>query len=483
MKLRRIAAAGLVCGVAMTLLTSCEENSTLSRPSSPVVLTGAQIAAFNGVAPGKVVAFRHNISGTTRAWTQIPVQVDQRKVVPFGAYPGSNATAGVDGTVYGNGSGGPTALQYADPNTFVGADTDPNIDADDEIVFMASDAGGVPATDDDPRPAGVVAGSAVRIGLTDPRNTKEHGYVYLFRASGSLDPSAGKDYVNYQFALTSGAYKTTYKRADGPNPETSKVTTANYEIQFTDRWMENSWKVLASGASKVDILDGHKNQFATSTCGRSNATFTEDEGAFVANIDGPVRAIRSYVGANSGPLTQRTHIMYRDREEVVTNLRVHAIPSIMDYLDYSSAAVGMTYRSSTTPAGVTIDGAADPVSTVLPTWEAVDGPQGQVYTAYKVSSSQADLAAGTTQFYRDQTTATDPQCWGDASLYGASGSYTQAAIDNSDPRTSPFATLTGVRTNQFLPPAPDKTKVAESAADWVADIDQPLTVLVNDNAG
>ena len=483
MKVRRIAAVGLACGLAVTLLTGCEENTTLNRPSAPVVLTGAQIAGFKGVAPGKVVAFRHSISGSTGTWTQIPVQVDQRKVVPFGAYPGSNTTAGVVGTVYGNGSGGPTALQYADPNTFVGADSDPNVDADDEIVFMASDAGGIPAGDDAPRPAGVVAGSGIRIGLTDPRNTNERGYVYLFRASGSLDPSAGKDYVNYQFALTSGAYKTTYKRADGPNPETSKVTTATYEIQFTDRWMEVSWKVLASGASKADILDGHKNQFATSTCGRSNATFADAEGAFVANIDGPVRAIRSYVGANSGPLTQRTHIMYRDREDVITNLRVHAIPSIMDYLDYSSAAVGMTYRSSTAPNGVAIDGAADSISTALPTWEAVDGPQGRVYTRYKVSATQSSLAGGTTQFYRDQTTATDPQCWGDASLYGASGSYVQTPIDNSDPRSSPFATLTGVRTNQFLPPAPDKTKVAEYAADWAADVDQPLTVGVATYAG
>ena len=94
MKVRRIAAVGLACGIAVTLLTGCEENTTLNRPSAPVVLTGAQIAGFKGVAPGKVVAFRHSISGSTGTWTQIPVQVDQRKVVPFGAQPGSNTTAG-----------------------------------------------------------------------------------------------------------------------------------------------------------------------------------------------------------------------------------------------------------------------------------------------------------------------------------------------------------------------------------------------------
>ena len=150
----------------------------------------------------------------------------------------------------------------------------------------------------------------------------------------------------------------------------------------------------AAGATGVDILDGHKNQFATSTCRRSNQTFADDEGAFIANIDGPVRAIRSYVGANSGPLTQRTHLMYRDREDVITDLRVHAIPAIMDFIDYSSAASGMTYRSSAVPGGVTIDGSPDTVGTALPTWEAVDGPQGRAYTRTTFASSRTEPGGG-----------------------------------------------------------------------------------------
>ena len=65
------------------------------------------------------------------------------------------------------------------------------------------------------------------------------------------------------------------------------------------------------------------------------------------------------MGANSGPLTQRTHLMYRDREDVITDLRVHSIPGIMDFVDYSAAASGMTYRSSTLPGGATIAGHLD----------------------------------------------------------------------------------------------------------------------------
>ena len=53
------------------------------------------------------------------------------------------------------------------------------------------------------------------------------------RAWLAFDPAAGKDYVDYDFTLTSGDYKTTYKRADGPNPETSRVVTDAYEIDYT----------------------------------------------------------------------------------------------------------------------------------------------------------------------------------------------------------------------------------------------------------
>lgn len=475
----RILAAGLVAVVAGASLAACDAGNTVGRPSGALVLTGAQVPGLVGAAPTSVVAFRHTLVDDEPVWVQIPVQVDQRKVVGFGSQPANNTTAGVTGTVYGSGSSGTTALQYADPDTFVGADPDPNLDADDEVVFMVADGGGKARPDDHSSPAGVVPGSGVAVQFDDPNATDARGWVYLFRSAGSLDPSAGQDYVDYDFDLTSGDYKTTYKRADGPNPETSRVVTPTYRIDFTDRWYETSWKVLASGASGADILDGHKNQFDLSTCGRSNATFADAEGAFVANIDGPVRAIRSYVGANSGPRTQRTHLMYRNHEEVVTDLRVHAIPAMMDFVDYSAAAVGMTYRSSTTPGGVPIDGVADAVSTALPTWEAVSGSQGMVLSHSEFTSSVAGIAAETRQFYRDAVTPTETQCWGDSSFYGASGGHIQTAIPNTDPNTTPFATLQGRRSTWFGPSLADPSAITALASKWAADQTTPLVVAVS----
>ena len=479
MRRTRLVAAGLIGVVAASSLVGCEAINSVSRPSQALVLTGAELPALVGVAPGDLVAFRHDRFGEAPAWVQIPVQVDQRKMVGFGTQPANNTTAGVTGTVYGSGSAGPTALQYADPGTFVGADTDPNLDADDEVVFMVADGGGKAVPADHASPAGVVPGSGVAVQFDDPRGADERGWVYLFRSAGSLDPAAGQDYVDYDFNLTSGAYKTTYKRADGPNPETSRVITPSYRIDYTDRWYETSWRVLTSGASGVDVLDGHKNQFDLSTCGRSNATFADAEGAFVANIDGPVRAIRSYVGANSGPRTQRTHLMYRDHQEVVTDLRVHAIPAIMDFIDYSSAAVGMTYRNSAHPGGVPIDGVADAISTALPAWEAVSGSQGMVLSHSEFTSSVAGIGAETRQFYRDVVSPTEDQCWGDGSFYGASGGHVQTGIPNTDPNTLPFATLQGRRSSWFGSTPADTGSIAAAAAEWAADQTTPLVTTVS----
>ena len=111
------------------------------------------------------------------------------------------------------------------------------------------------------------------------------------------------------------------------------------------------------------------------TCSRIPA-----EGAFIANIDGPVQAIRSYLGANSGPLTQRDHHFYDRREDIVTQLRVHATSAgIMDILDYSPAASGMTYYNDLNPDGLVIDGVPDSANEDgIPQWELVTGDQGSL---------------------------------------------------------------------------------------------------------
>ena len=113
-------------------------------------MTGAELPSLVGTAPSQLVAFKFNLVSGSPVWTQIPVQVDQRKNINFGFYPSSTSdfTGSTTPSVYGETSGSSmalqasqTVLQYADANTFVGADTDANFDNDDELVFMAFDAG------------------------------------------------------------------------------------------------------------------------------------------------------------------------------------------------------------------------------------------------------------------------------------------------------------------------------------------------------
>jgi hypothetical protein len=426
-RLALLAIAGVALGA-----TGC----TLARPEDPVVLTGTQVPALSSVAAGDVVAFRY-----LQGWSQVPVQVDERKSVNFQ-------------TVYNNAvSANFTTTVYADPGTFTGADTNGNVDSDDEIAFMAKDVG-IEAPGDAGNPAGVVAGSGtkVRVRSTLGGDTKD-GWIYLFRRSGNLDPGAGQNYVSYSFNLLSGDYKTTYKLADGPNPENTTVSTPYYVDHFSDRWLNDQLKVKAGDATEVDIIDRAKATLGPGNCGRSEDTFDDAEGAFVANKVGPVRAIRSYIGANSGPLTQREHVFYEQRQDIRTFLRVHAIPGPWDFFDYSSAASGMTYRNNLNTGGVTIDGVPDtPVDGQL-TWESVDGAQGGLSM---VHSTVTDITPfNPSSHYLDDSTpggGAETQCTGDAQAFGESGPWLNFNLPNTDPRSTPFKSLTSTRTIYFEAP-------------------------------
>jgi hypothetical protein len=426
---RGLALAG---AAGLLALTGC----TLNRPEDPVVMTGAQLPALNDVAAGDVVAFRW-----VNGWDQVPVQVDERKVVDYG-------------TVYNQAPTGFTLTAYADPGTFTGADADPDVDANDELVFMAKDAG-LEAPSDAAAPAGVVAGSGlkVRVRSTLGGETKD-AWVYLFERSGGLSPGAGESYVDYDFNLLSGDYKTTYKLQDGPNPENSAITTPFYVDHFSDRWLNDQIRVKAGNASEVDILDRAKALLGPGNCGRSEDTFNDAEGAFIANKVGPVRAIRSYVGANSGPRTQREHVFYEQRQDIRTFLRVHAIPGPWDFFDYSAGASGMTYKNNLNTGGVTIDGVPDSVANGTLSWESVDGPQGGLSMVHTLVTDISGL--NNTSFYLDDSTpatsGAERQCTGDAQAFGESGPWLNSTLPNTDPGLGTFNSLSSTRTIYFEEP-------------------------------
>ena len=433
----------LSCALS-ALLPAVAPAAPLDRPDDPVVLTGAATAAFVGTAPGRLVAFRWN-----GAWQQVPVQVDERKLVNLrAAYPTPFSCSGTSGGYcYAPGNMTPR-LRYADAGTLVGADPDPLLDADDEVVFMAKDAGTV-APEGTPDPPGVVARTGMRAAVADTL-AGGTGSVYLFASDGTLAPGAGAQYVTYTFAPTLGAFPGAYRFAAGTNPETSTVVTPHYQRRFTDRWQESELKITRGAATGVDILDRTEAQFAPDLCQRSGLTFSKGEGTFLVNKSGPVRAIRAFLGANSGPMTEKQQIFYAGREEDTVFLRVHAIPAILSFVDYSAAATGMTYRNNNNPTGVRIDGVPeDPVAGNL-TWDSVDGAQGALTNVYTVQTTVA--ASKFTSFYRDTTSPPYATCQGDAAFYGASGPWINGAINDSDEVTGGTERLNLTRNLYFGAP-------------------------------
>lgn len=415
-------------------ILSAAALSTLNRPSDPVVLTGALIPSLKGISPNDLAAFKYGDS-----WQQIPVQVDERVNVDLGK-------------VYNSSPVGLVVLTYADSNTWTGPDSDPMLDDDDEIAFMAKDAGNQPLSFSEP--AGVIANSGIEVKITDPLDTAQTGYVYLFRQAGGLDPAAGKNYVQYNFVLLSGNYKTTYKLSKGPNPEASSASSAYYRLGFIDRWINNELRIKAGGATGVDIFDREKVGVAPNNCFRSETTFSKSRGAFIVNKSGPVRGIRAYLGANSGPYTQRQHVFYERRQDLTLYHRVHEIGSSFNFFDYSPEGIGLKYYNNVNPGGVIIDGAPDVVATKQAGWEMVVGLQGSMVMSNRIETDIPSLAV--ISYYLDDETPSQKQCTGDSFAYGISGPWA-LGIPCTDP-TKPLsscpnpAKLTGYRTIYYESP-------------------------------
>jgi len=435
-------------------LVACEPTDlpTVDRPDDPVVLTGAEVADLVGIAPDRLVAFKFVLG----RWGQVPVQVDERAALDFAAPRNAAPT-------------GRTTLFYTDPDTWTGPDPDPTLDANDEVVFMARDAWGRARSFDEngyrydlAEPPGVVPGRGMEIRIHDPLAAGSASFVYLFESAGGLDPTAGQSYVDYDFNLLSGDYTTTYRVGAGPNPEDSRVTTPAYSMRFADRWITDELRVTAGGASGVDVLDRHKSGFAGS-CVRTETTFSQGSGAIIASRSGPVRAVRSYLGANSGPVTQRDHLLYSTRADTVTSLRVHAIPPLRDWFDYSAAASGMTYSTNLDP-GVTVDGQPESTATALVDWQMVSGPQGSIVHTSEVDTNIAFGAGANQTFYRDDLTPPETQCTGDAVEYGASGWTLSESIPCTDPLTNCTSFLTSTRRTTFRGPGATAADAAKIAA-------------------
>ncbi len=468
--LAALVAAAIAIAIAQAADSASAATGLPGREADPIVLKGADVPALLGVQPDAVVAFAYD-----DGWQQIPVQVDERAVVNY------STVRQIGGSF--------THEAYTDSGTFAGPDPDPTLDDGDEIAMMAKDAGG--DAGDVPSPDGVVASTRTSVRVRDPLDAGPQRFIYLFQTNSGLDPAAGQSYVNYDFSLDSGDYKTTYDwngvANDGAGPpantEDSTVTTAFYRQHLLSRWIEDELGIKAGSSTNVDILDGDKVQVAYG-CGRSELTFSRGGGGFIVNRSGPVRAIRSYIGANSGTYTQQDRTYYQRSEVTTVDLRVHpGINVISQFLDFSPAAAGMTYRNSAKPSGVTIDGVPDPTMETENSagpevqWEQATGQQGTLSVVSRYQTDIDGIALGS--YYQDDSTSPlTQQCGGyaDDQAWGSSGSViTMPAVSggvNTDPTLGPANSFSGTRTTFYSAPGGDQS-LAELRSE---QIDNPLTV-------
>ena len=411
------------------------------RDLDPVVMAGADLSPLQGVEPDDIVGFAWDGA----SWEQVAVQVDERHV------------ADLKQLRDGSGTMGTTVLAYSDPSSNAGADPTATFDGDDELVVLAGDLGTrAPGAATDP--AGVTPGSRVDVEVTDPTVPGTAGHLSLF-TSTTLDPAAGVDLVSYSFSPVGGG-----------GAESSTVQTERYRTRFVARWVRDLVEIEAPYGTGVDILDRHRNLFAPGYCGRSEDTFSSGDGGFATNVDGPLRAIRSYLGANSGTYTQRQHLFYPAHEVTTTFLRVHTIPGILDLWDYSPDAGGMTYTHSGHAGTVTIDGTPDAVTAALLDWERLDGAQGGLIHTYGFDTTLGPSQVTVTSYYRDDSTPPDTQCTGDAYELGASGPWLASEIPNTDPANPPYESLAATRTTSYVASG----TTAAVVDDVVAGVHQPL---------
>ena len=412
------------------------------RSKDPVVVLGSELAAFNNTSPDDIVGFKY-LSNT---WEQVPIQIDERLFTDIGAPYGNERCGNPRFNVPWD------VFFYADPNTFVGLDPNANFDTDDELVFMESDIGdkflGTNC------PSGTLGATIQELKVVDPLTSATLGYLYLFEQDGSLDQAAGEDYVDYQFALASGRPLSQYDICEKntlcppqgvrgqQQCENSVVTTSEYEVGYIARWIENTLKIKSGNATGVDILDSHQGFIAPSVCGRTEFTFSESRGPIVTSIDGPVRAIRSVMGSNSGQYNQLTAKFTKYRVDYVLNFRVHgnlnrACTGFVDAFDLDpTTAQGMSFFSNATPNGVAIDGTADGLGgSAVNDWELIKGAQGAIAASYAFETDIQLLttdvvcsepptnsqSASIENYYDDSGTSTIHKCTGDSIAFGTFG--------------------------------------------------------------
>lgn len=309
-----------------------------------------------------------------------------------------------------------------------GARQDPavGLDMDDEVVFMAGDAGALA----DPLTVNQwAAGRPVQqVLVADPLSPATPRAVYLVvQPEGSRYRDVKDHYVRFQRApdadqwIDRGFFREddpeklgTSNTGYGPNlagtvcpdgtPASARASTDRfprdgltvetdvYRFQASGRWMKRDLRIRKPGdnvesseywAGRPDLIDRWKGRaFQQSPDSVISLVGFEDEqvnweanSVLIGERCGPVRCMREVWGADSGTNVTKTETFYRDAIAYRYRVRVHPIPpdGLYTSWDYNRDAMvpapgenvpGGRYFTALRPQGVPIDGINDDIGQV-----------------------------------------------------------------------------------------------------------------------
>jgi hypothetical protein len=391
-----------------------------SRYDKPELTTGAALGA--GVPVNRLLGYRWD----GKRFVQIPFQVDELAVrylsnnaSGFAAYSETDAhpTYVFDQERFRWTASTPTDACTAAPagGVTTSADPVPGLDTNDELAFLAADAGAA-APAHTPLPAGISA--VKRVTLLDQYRAKRRRYVYVMLSSGAAGAptpafTAANGYVHYepdadadQFLYSQSSYGDYGNAPKGPyfDPATGRcitdasqwkqrrprdtawVKTRRYAFRYDGRWLMTQLRVASHSTPwsyGPDLIDQWKARAfqqrpggTTPCCGYEDETVNWGGSSITMGVrSGPVRVIRATWGADSGTNVVRTEIFYRDEIRQLAYLRVHPVPpgdGIYTQWDYNAGKVD-TYFNPYVPGGVRVDGRNDEVFGNLNLHAGADG--------------------------------------------------------------------------------------------------------------
>jgi hypothetical protein len=375
-----------------------------NRYSEPEVDT--EDAAGEGTPTDRILAFRWT-GGALGRWQEVPVQVDEQftryldnSASGFSPYSGQDqhTTYAYEREGFRWRAEDPSNPCVAKPDSPVATDPVAGLDHNDEIAFMASDAGPA-APGGGPKPPGVKDFKVVTI--ADPsaagvdRNPK---YLYIGRSDGTRKPAfdGSNGYVKYERDANANIYEFSQSSYDGygnapvgmtcdaeGNPtgkegrrrprDYATITTDRYRFRYDGRWLMTKVEISPDGGKTYgpDLVDRWKARaFAqdpgseTPCCGfEEEDTNWGGSSTLLGEKVGPVRVIRETWGADSGTNVIRRETFYRKEMRQKTWLRVHVIPpldGIYAQWDFNAGRVTKFFNANK-PQGVNVDGRNDEV--------------------------------------------------------------------------------------------------------------------------